>query len=60
MEHWNVWRQKLKVYKNSFSKIKVGKKFLEIKKPSKRSNVPFMEMQIQHIHNIGMLSLLVL
>ena len=42
MEHWNVWNQNLKVYKFSFSKKKVGKKFLEIKKRSKRSNVPFV------------------
>jgi len=41
MEHWNVWRQNPKVCKISFSVLKVGKKFLEIKKPSKRSNVPF-------------------
>jgi len=41
MERWNVWNQNLKVHKNSFLFKKVGKNFLEIKKPSKRSNVPF-------------------
>jgi hypothetical protein len=41
MERWNVWRQKLKVYKISFSVLKVGLKILEMKFASKRSNVPF-------------------
>ena len=54
MEHWNIWRQNLKVCKISFSVLKVGKNFLEIKKPSKCSNVPFMEMQNPHNRNNNM------